>query len=310
MVSLEVIQSFCSGKIAISESLAPVTSFRIGGPADFYLEPSHRDEVIALSKYFHSQNFPFIIIGNGSNILVSDDGFRGAVINLEKGFSHIEIKEDRVVAGAGIRMTKFVDNCITHELHGVEMLAGIPGTLGGAIIMNAGAYGSEISDHVTDVTVVRGDQIITISKANAGFQYRSSLLQNDIVLEATFTLEKGNKEALVKLRRELLEQRNASQPTTLPNAGSIFKNPPGYYAAKLIEEVGLKGYTVGGAKVSETHTNFIVNTGEATANNVISIIRHTRAAVKEKFGIPLKLEVRLIGFQENIFSENEVEFTP
>lgn len=307
MVSLEVIQSLCSGRIAFGEPLAPITSFRIGGPADFYIEPSSREEVVGLSKYFGSQNFPFIIIGNGSNILVSDDGYRGAVINLEKGFTHVRKDGDRIIAGAGIRMSKFVDFCIESEMKGAEMLAGIPGTLGGAIIMNAGAYEGAISDHLIDVTIVRDDQILIVSKAEAGFTYRTSDLQRDIIIEASFTFEEGNKEELHARRKELIVKRNISQPTTFPNAGSIFKNPSNTFAAKLIEETGLKGFTIGGAEVSKVHANFIINKGGARAEEVVAVMRHVRKVVEEKFGVTLQPEVKLIGFSHDIFQEDKIE---
>ena len=309
MVSLEIIQSICTGKIAFSEPLGSVTSFRIGGPADFYIEPMNRDELIALSKYFRSQNFPFIIIGNGSNILVSDEGYRGAVINLEKGFSHIEMRNDLVCAGSGIRMSKFVDYCIMNGLSGTEMLAGIPGTLGGAIVMNAGAYGGEISDYLMDVTIVRDENILTLKKQEAGFSYRSSFLQHDIIVEASFKLDKGNMDALMMKRRELLQKRNTSQPTSFPNAGSIFKNPAGTFAAKLIEESGLKGFSIGDAEVSAQHANFIINKKSAKAEEVLQVIKHVRLRVYEQFGILLALEVKPIGFSSEVLSEIDDKIT-
>lgn len=303
MVSLEVIQSLCSGKISFAEPLAPITSFRIGGPADFYIEPKSQEELLQLATYLREQKFPFIIIGNGSNILVSDEGYRGAVINLEGGFSFIQKEGEIISAGAGIRVSAFVDFCIEHEMEGAEMLAGIPGTLGGAIIMNAGAYGGEISDHLVSVTVVREQGIQRIAKEDAAFRYRASGLQQDIILGADFRFHKGEKEKLQAQRKALLLKRNASQPTTFPNAGSIFKNPSGMFAAKVIEDAGLKGFRIGNAEVSERHANFIINLGNAASSDVVAVMQHVRDVVYEKFHITLEPEIRFVGFSTNILDE-------
>lgn len=303
MVSLETIQALCSGRIAINEPLGPMTSFRIGGRADFYIEPARSDELAELVSYLRAQTFPFIVIGNGSNILVSDQGFRGAVLNLEKHFSHIRMEEGFVSAGAGIRMAAFVDFCIQQQLAGTEMLAGIPGTLGGAIVMNAGAYGGEISDRLAGVTVVRDNALISLSKAEAGFGYRRSGLQGDVIVEARFALERGDPELLAGRRRTYLQERNAAQPVRLPNAGSIFKNPEGDFAGRLIEEAGLKGFQIGGAQVSLQHANFIVNLGNATAADVIAVMIHVRRVVEQRHGRLLEPEIKLIGFEERILEQ-------
>lgn len=303
MVSLQTIQEMCTGRIAFNEPLAPMTSFRIGGPADFYIEPVDREELTRLVGYFRSRNFPFIILGNGSNLLISDEGFHGAVLNLERHFSSVDRSADLIRAGAGIRMATFVDFCIEHNLSGVEMLAGIPGTLGGALVMNAGAYGGEISDHLLDVTIIRGGGLMVIPKGEAGFTYRSSGLGEDVLVEATFRFPPGEKEEMKQRRKELLLKRNSTQPTGLPNAGSIFKNPPDAFAAKLIEESGLKGFAVGDAEVSTIHANFIVNRGAATAMDVVAVIRHVYRTVRDRTGILLEPEVRLVGFDPAILED-------
>lgn len=303
MVSLQEIQELTRGRISFGEPLAPLTSFRIGGPADVYIEPADRDELVRLIAYFTEQNFPTLILGNGSNVLVSDAGFRGAVLNLESGFNAMTEVNGRITAGAGARMAKFVDFCIAHGYAGTEMLAGIPGTLGGALVMNAGAYGGEISDHLIEVTVIRNGAIVTLARDEAGFRYRGSALEQDIIVEAAFALPMGDPTELAARRKELLLKRNSSQPTAMPNAGSIFKNPPNGFAAVLIDECGLKGYAIGGARVSEQHANFIVNAGGATASDVVALIDHVRSAVAERCGVRLQLEVRLVGFTREMLDQ-------
>jgi UDP-N-acetylmuramate dehydrogenase len=303
MISIDDIKNFFRGSIALHEPLSSYTSFRIGGPADYYLEPADKEDVVNLINYMRRQNYPFIILGRGSNLLVSDEGVRCAVVNFEHGLNSVRYENEMVVVEAGVTMARFVDFCIQRGLKGVEMLAGIPGTLGGAVIMNAGAYGGEISDHLVDVEVLRGEKVITVSKADSGFVYRRSGFQNDIVLSARFALPSGKKEEIALVKKELLLKRNQSQPLNFPNSGSMFKNPPGTHAAKLIEQVGLKGTQSGQAMISDKHANFIVNLGGATANDVLELISRARKTVFEKLGINLELEVKLIGFSESMYKE-------
>jgi UDP-N-acetylmuramate dehydrogenase len=296
MFSVEKVREFFKGNISISEPLSRFTTFRIGGPADYYLEPKDRADLVNLIKYLKEINYPYIIIGNGSNVLISDEGIRGAAINLEYGFTKIVVNKNKVYAEAGIRLSKFVDVCIEHSLVGVENLAGIPGTLGGAILMNAGAYGGEISDHIKIVEVLDGIEIRYLKKEQCGFEYRKSNLERKIIISAEFELPSGDKEQARQRRKELLLKRNASQPVELPNAGSIFKNPKNDYAARLIEQAGLKGLTIGGAKVSEKHANFIVNFNNASANDVIELMKIIQEKVYEKFGVILEPEIKMLGF--------------
>lgn len=298
MINLEEIREIVKGEILINEPLAKYSTFKIGGPADIYIAPKDVDELLRLIQYLKEQGIDFIVLGNGSNVLISDEGFRGAVINLESGLNFIRIEEGYVVAGAGVKLAKFVDFCIENGFQGVEMMAGIPGTLGGAIIMNAGAYSAEISDHLVDVDVIRGLNLVRLKKEECGFGYRTSNLSKDVVVQARFKFPHGDVEEMKRIRREILIKRNQAQPVNFPNVGSIFKNPPGNYAGKLIEEAGLKGIQIGGAQISEKHANFIINKGNATAKDVLELIKLAQQKVYEKFGIGLELEIRLIGFKE------------
>jgi len=303
MINLEDIKKFYRGRIAINEPLSKYTSFRIGGPADYYFEPSDKDDVVNIVRYMQAQNIPFLILGKGSNVLVSDDGIRGAVINLEVGLNTIHVDGDLVVVDAGMSIARFVDFCIQRGFRGVEMLPGIPGTVGGAIIMNAGAYGGEISDYLVDIEILRESNVLMVRKEDAGFGYRHSGFKGDIILGVSFRFPVGDKAEIMKIRRELLIKRNRAQPVNMPNSGSMFKNPPGTFAAKLIEDAGLKGTQRGNAQISERHANFIVNLGNAKANDVLQLIEIARSAVFEKFGISLELEVKLLGFSEIVYKE-------
>lgn len=297
MVSLSDIKKFFRGKILLDEPLSKYTWMRVGGAADYYVEPADKNDLVEIAKYFQRNGFPFLILGRGSNVLVSDDGIRGAVINLEIALSGIRAEGERVVAEAGVWLQKFVDFCIQRDLADVEMLAGIPGTIGGAVVMNAGAHGGEISKHLVDVEILRGCEIMRVAKEDGEFSYRHSAFEKDVVLSASFDLPKGNRENLVKRRRELILKRNETQPLELPNSGSMFKNPPNTFAAKLIEQAGLKGKKIGSAQISEKHANFIVNLGTARATEIVQLLELARRTVYQNSGIEMELEVKLIGFQ-------------
>ena len=303
MIDIQDIQKNFRGHVTLNEALSKHTSFRIGGPADYYLEPADKDDAVRLAIYLHGQRIPFMVMGNGSNLLVSGGGVRGVVINLEYGLKNVRMLGEIVIADAGVSLAKFVDFCIQQSRQGVEMLAGIPGTIGGAVVMNAGAYGGEISDHIVEVEVLHESRINKVKKAEAGFAYRRSGLNTDIILGASFALPLGNKAELMSRRRQLLIKRNESQPLNLPNSGSVFKNPPGTFAGKLIEEAGLKGTRRGKAQISEQHGNFIVNTGGATAADVLELIQLAQTTVQEKFNIRLELEVKVVGFPVEIYKE-------
>ena len=303
VISMDEIRKVFRGRIALNVQLGKYTSFQIGGPADYYLEPADKKDCATLIAYCREQKLPFLVMGKGSNMLVSDEGFRGAVINLEYGLNTIGWDGDCVSVGSGMLLSRFVDFCIQQGLRGVEMLPGIPGTIGGAIVMNAGAYSGEISDHLVDVEVLREGQIRTVRKAEGDFSYRRSGFAGDVVLGARFRLPRGDTAELMRLRRELLIKRNRVQPVNYPNSGSMFKNPTGKFAAKLIEESGLKGTKIGNAQISERHANFIVNLGDASAMDVLGLVEKAQKVVFEKFGVHLELEVKLIGFPEEVTHE-------
>ncbi len=304
MINIDDIKKFFRGRVALSEPLSKYTSLRIGGPADYYFEPFDKNETVQIINYLQKQEFPFVPIGKGSNLLVNDEGYRGAVVNLQASLISIETQENRVNAEAGVSLNQFVDYCIKHSLKGVEMLAGIPGTIGGAIRMNAGAYGGEISDYLIEVEIIRDGQIVHLKKAEIGFAYRAASFEhNDVILGANFELPCGNYKELMKIRNDLLLQRNKKHPVNYPNCGSVFINPKNVTAAKYIEEAGLKGARSGDAQVSDKHANFIINIGNATAKDVMILIEKTRDTIKDKFGILLELEVKLLGFEECDYKE-------
>jgi UDP-N-acetylmuramate dehydrogenase len=303
MITVDEIKNCYRGIIAMNEPLQKYTSFRIGGPADLFLEPVDRDDLVQIVNYLRNNNVPVTIVGNGTNLLISDQGVRGAVINLERGLSSLYMDGDFVITESGVRIPKFVDFCILQGRKGAEMLAGIPGTMGGAIVMNAGAYGGETSDYLLDVDVLRGQEVGRISKNDAGFSYRHSTFGGEIVLGARFNFPPGERGELMKRRRELLVKRNQSQPLNLPNSGSVFKNPQGNFAAKLIEEAGLKGMAIGQARISEKHANFIVNAGGALAKDVLELILLAKKTVFEQTKISLEPEVKLLGFSDEIMKQ-------
>lgn len=282
----------------LSEPLSSYTTFRIGGPADYYFEPIDKEDTRVIIKYLQSQEIPYIVIGKGSNLLVSDTGFRGAVVNINKGLKSMKVDNANVYVEAGVSLNRFIDLCIQNSLKGVEMLAGIPGTVGGAIFMNAGAYGGEISTYLTEIELMREGNSIVIPRKEINFSYRQASFSNhDVIISARFQLPPGEKAELEKRKNELLLTRNRKHPVNYPNCGSVFKNLPDAPAAKYIEECGLKGKQIGKAQVSEKHANFIINLGGATALDVYNLINLVKKTVFEKFSINLELEVKLLGFE-------------
>ncbi|OLD76078.1 MAG: UDP-N-acetylenolpyruvoylglucosamine reductase [Ignavibacteria bacterium 13_1_40CM_2_61_4] len=303
MINLDEIRNHFRGRIKLGEPMSRYTSFRIGGPADYYLEPAGASDVAVIVPFLRKENIPFIIIGKGSNMLVSDKGIRGAVLNFEHGLNGMRTENDLVIVESGVTIARFVDFCVQRGFQGVEMLPGIPGTVGGAVMMNAGAYGGEISDNLVAVSVLRDDKVVSVPKAEAGFAYRRSGFGGDVILGASFKLPAGDKAEIMRKRRELLMKRNRAQPVNFPNSGSMFKNPPDNFAAKLIEDAGLKGTRRGEAQISERHANFIVNLGGATADDVLELIELARRTVHEKFQVNLELEVKLVGFSNDVLRE-------
>jgi UDP-N-acetylmuramate dehydrogenase len=305
LISISEIQKIFKGKISLNEVLAPYTTFRIGGVADYFVEPSDASDVVSIINYVNKQGIPYYVLGNGSNILISDEGIRGIVINLISGFSYLKHEEGSIISGSGVKMAKFVDYSIQLGYAGVEMLAGIPATIGGALVMNAGCYGGETADYVASVTLVRNGNLLVQSKKECDFSYRTSNLKGTVVIEAKFSLPNGSKDEASSRRKELLLERNESQPVEIPNAGCVFKNPPGHKAAILIDQCGLKGLIYGGAMVSTKHANFIVNFKNATANDVIELVKIIKRTVHEKTGVELEMEVKPVGFEPARLEESE-----
>lgn len=288
--------------MTVGRPLAPFTSMKVGGPADYFLEPNDREDLIALVTFLRQEDIPFMMIGRGSNMIITDDGIRGAVISTEPGLSHVTMDGRLVMAESGARLTKLVDFCVQNSLGGLEWAAGIPGSVGGAIVMNAGAHGSETRDSLVDADVLRGGSVVRIKKEDAEFGYRTSVFVRDVVLSGRFQLVTADRGEILKRKSELMAHRNATQPLNLPNSGSMFKNPPGTFAAKLIEQAGLKGKRIGGAQISDKHANFMINLGDARSDDVIRLIDLVRRTVYQNAGILLELEVKLVGFPEHVLA--------
>jgi UDP-N-acetylmuramate dehydrogenase len=300
MISVDQIKTLFRGFIGIGEPLARLTTFKIGGQADFYFEPVDAGDLTVLINLLNEIEFPFVIIGNGSNFVVSDRGYRGAVINLERGLAGMEVNGEFIKVGAGAKLSDFVDFCVEESLHGVEMLAGIHGTLGGAIVSSERAFGGTISDHLVEVEIIRRGKLTKLPKEGIIFGNQYSSLQDDIVVSATFRFPIGDKAEMKRIRRELLLRRKESQPDESTNAGWIFKNPVMNSAARLIENCGLKGLRIGDAQISEKHPNFVINLGHASSDDMLRIIRRVEEEVQTKFGVTMELEVKLLGFPEKI----------
>lgn len=281
------------------EMLKEHTTFRIGGPADFYLIPESAEQVQEAVAFAGEKGLPYYVIGKGSNILFGDKGFRGVVIEIGKGMAAIENKGDGiVVAGAGISMSAMAVKLAEWNLTGFEFAGGIPGTLGGGIAMNAGAYGGEIKDCIQSAVVLtREGKIITKRLEELELWYRSSSILRDeqIVLQGTFQFAAGEKEKIQNEMRELNARRRDKQPLEFPSAGSTFKRPEGYFAGKLIQDAGLAGYRVGDAMVSDKHCGFVVNCGNATAAEVKQLIEQVQKKIQTEFDVLLEPEVRLVG---------------
>ena len=287
-----------SKNIKFNEPMKNHTTFRIGGNADVFVSPKSIDELARVISVCKSENYPCLVVGNGSNMLVSDKGIRGVVIHIGKDLSDCRIDGDTVYAQSGILMSALSAKLLEHSLSGFERLSGIPGTLGGGIFMNAGAYGGELSEFIKSVEYL--DTTGEIKSADADklcFGYRTSIFQKEgwIILSATMQFKKGNADDIKKEISEYRNRRNEKQPIELPSAGSVFKRPEGHFAGKLIQDANLMGYTIGGAQVSTKHAGFIVNTGNATAQDVLDLIEHIKKTVLDKFGVELEPEIRLIG---------------
>lgn len=294
-------------KVRFDEPLKDHTSFKIGGPADALVIVSNAGELKKTIEYAKAEGEEFFLLGNGSNVLASDEGYRGIVIKLEGEFDEAKVDGEIITAGAGITLSKLAGLAMNSSLTGLEFASGIPGTLGGALFMNAGAYGGEMKQIVTKVKVLCFDgvgeagtnecEILELTNEEMQFSYRHSILKekNFIALGCEMKLQKGDKEAIGSYMRELALKRKEKQPLEYPSAGSTFKRPEGYFAGKLIEDAGLGGYSVGGAQVSEKHKGFVINKGGASAKDVKNLIDHVIKTVEEKDGVTLEPEVLFLG---------------
>lgn len=285
-------------RVKEQEPMAKHTTFRVGGPADYFVSPADSVEVKNLTELCKAEGVPYYIVGNGSNLLVSDKGYRGVIIAIGREMSRIEVRENEIRAQAGALMSQIAAAALENELAGFEFASGIPGTIGGAAVMNAGAYGGEMKDVIWQVTVLDGEgNILVLSQDELEFGYRTSIVMKRgyIVLEVCIRLEKGNREDILMKMEDFKQRRISKQPLEYPSAGSTFKRPEGYFAGKLIQDAGLRGFTVGGAQVSEKHSGFVINKGGATAQDVNSLMQEVSDRVYKEFGVRLEPEVRRLG---------------
>lgn len=287
-----------SESIRTNEMMKNHTTFRIGGPADYYVMPCNELELAAVIQLCRQQKMPYFLLGNGSNLLVSDNGYRGVVIAMGELWSDCHIQDNKVTAGAGILLSRLARQAKEASLTGLEFAAGIPGSLGGALVMNAGAYGSEMKDILISARVMNQEgQVETLLVEELELGYRCSCIPQKgyLVLEGTFLLQQGEKETVAAKMEELALERKKKQPLEYPSAGSTFKRPAGYYAGKLIDDAGLRGFQVGDAQISEKHCGFVVNRGQATAADVKKLCAEVQRQVLEKSGVTLEMEVKTLG---------------
>lgn len=285
-------------KIRRDEPMKTHTTFRVGGSADYFVMPETAEEVQRVTELCRTEEVPCYVIGNGSNLLVSDDGYRGVILQIYRSMSGISVQGNIIRAQAGALLSAIAAKACENSLTGFEFAAGIPGTIGGASVMNAGAYGGEMKDVLKSVTVLdSAGQIRRIDRENLEMGYRTSIISREgyITLEAEIELSAGNPEEIRARMDDLRTRRVTKQPLEYPSAGSTFKRPEGYFAGKLIQDAGLAGFQVGGAKVSEKHCGFVINTGNATAADIHSLMRQVSAKVEEKFGVALEPEVKRLG---------------
>ncbi|MBO8171142.1 MAG: UDP-N-acetylmuramate dehydrogenase [Bacillaceae bacterium] len=287
------------GTVLENEPLSNHTTWKIGGPADVLIIPGDKDGLVKSMKLVHEHQVPWFVIGKGSNLLIRDGGIRGVVFKLAEGLNHLRFEGERIHVGAGYSFIRLAIMAGKMGLKGLEFAGGIPGTVGGAIFMNAGAHGSDVSRILVDAEILLADgELKRFTGEELEFQYRTSVLQTKIggiVTEVTFQLQYGDRKEIAAAMASYKDRRMHTQPLKLPCAGSVFRNPQGDYAGRLIESAGLKGYRVGDAQISDIHANFIVNHGNARARDVLSIIEHVKRTIKEKYDIDMVPEVRVVG---------------
>ena len=294
----ELEQILDKSRVLVDEPMSKHTTFRVGGPADYLVNVENADEIEQVISLCKEKKVPYYILGNGSNLLVGDKGYRGVVIQIFRSMNHIKVEDGVLTAQAGALLSKIASVALDAELTGFEFAAGIPGTLGGAVVMNAGAYGGEMKDVLLEVTVLDADgNVLVIPKENLELGYRTSIVAKKgyIVLEAKIQLSSGDKAAIRARMDELKEQRVTKQPLEFGSAGSTFKRPEGYFAGKLIQDTGLRGFRVGDAQVSEKHCGFVINRGNATAAEIVDLMTQVADKVEEKFHVRLEAEVKKLG---------------
>jgi len=296
------INNLIDSKILIDESLKRHTTFGVGGIAAIFVYPENKKDLVKLLKYTSKNNIKIFFMGSGSNLLVSDNGFDGVIISLKKSFKDFKINDSlEATIGTGVMLGSMVRLLTKKSVKGLESLVGVPGTLGGAIIMNAGAYGSEISNYLTSITALdlNGNEKI-YKKEDIDFSYRfSSISREEIIIETKFKFEKGNMNDIIQNRSQASKKRRSSQPLQFRSAGSVFKNPKSDMAAGyLIDQSNLKGMRIGDAEISSKHANFIINHGKASSNDVLGLIKIIKNKVRKIFNIDLELEVKLLGFSQ------------
>ena len=286
------------GEVVTEEPRSRHTTFRIGGPADYFVTPHTKEEIRQVIRLCKEEEIPFAVLGNGSNLLGGDKGFRGVIIQLFKNFSDITIEEETIYAQSGALLVRLANQAAEQGLTGLEFASGIPGTLGGAVVMNASAYGGEMKDVILWSDVLTEDgEFLRLSGEELELGYRTSVIQKKqyFVLGAALQLKKGDQNEIRSVMEELKEKRVSKQPVEYPSAGSTFKRPEGYFAGKLIMDAGLRGFSVGGAQVSEKHCGFVINKGGATAEEVQLLMKEVADRVEEKFGVRLEPEVKMLG---------------
>ena len=286
--------------VLYNEPMKKHTSFRTGGEAKVLVKPQSKEKLAESIKYLSTGNIEYAVVGNGSNLLVSDSGFDGVVV-LTEDIDEVLCDGERIVAGCGASLGKVASVALKNSLSGLEFASGIPGSVGGGVVMNAGAYGGELKDVLEKIEYCDSSgNIFVIDAESANLSYRHSLFCDEAlyVLEATFKLKHGDNEEINKLMNELAKKRSEKQPLNYPSAGSAFKRPEGHFAAKLIEDSGLRGFSIGGAQVSSKHCGFIVNTGDAKACDIYNLVKHCQRVVYEKQGVLIEPEIKFLGVFE------------
>lgn len=295
---LDALMSFAGPeRVKLDQPMERYTTFRIGGPADAVFFPETPQEILVAQALAVESDVPVTVIGCGSNLLVSDEGVRGLVIALGRPFSRIEVRGNQIRAQAGARLSAVANAALEHGLTGLEFASGIPGSVGGGVFMNAGAYGGQLSDALTEVELIRDGMVVRVpaSEMDLGYRHSAAMETGALVTDAVFELRPGDPAAIRARMDDLNGRRRAKQPLEYPSAGSVFKRPEGHFAGALIEQAGLKGCRIGGAMVSDKHAGFIVNVGGATAQDVFELIMHVQHTVLERFGVWMDTEIRMIG---------------